>query len=80
MDEIRNYRGSTPLASKLLFMKHLHLQNGVDDNKSDNISIFSRWYPLAFSHTNLPPRIPPAFSVPNARRFVIASWYVLENE
>jgi hypothetical protein len=24
MDEIRNYRGSTPLASKWLILRHLH--------------------------------------------------------
>jgi len=42
MDEIRNYRGSTPLASKLFIIRYLHRLNGMDDNKSDNMSIVSR--------------------------------------
>jgi hypothetical protein len=42
MDEIRNYRGSTPLASKWLAAKHLNGQSGMNDNKSDNMSTGSR--------------------------------------
>ncbi len=47
MDEIRNYRGSTPLASKWFILKHLYLKCLMDDNKSDNMSIIFRLHPLA---------------------------------
>jgi hypothetical protein len=39
MDEIRNYRGSTPLASKCFVINHLQI---LSDNKCDNMSIVVR--------------------------------------
>jgi hypothetical protein len=55
--------GSTPLASKLLIMNHLRWQNGGNDNKSDNVSILSRYYPLADTHKFTGPFSPAFFRI-----------------